>query len=121
MSATKKSHPYFEYDSVKIWIAGAKYPVDATNTQESTLELLEKFCVAQGKNPDELVQSCLRTTSAGDLTISAKARREIDASIDNFVAENGYSGHQAIMLGNQIREFLIHNGVFMQGKVSFRN
>ncbi len=118
MTQKAKVHPYLSYNSVTVWFREVGHDRAPASQQTSLLRLLQGFCDTQNKSPDELVSSCLRTTSAGDLTISAKARREIDAAIDQFIADSQLTGHQAVAQGNKIREFLIHNGVFMQGKVS---
>jgi len=64
------------------------------------------------------MQRCLRETKQGDLTISTKARKEIDKKIDDFVCSKGYSGYFGLLVGNYIRSLLIYNGVFMQGRVA---
>ena len=43
-----------------------------------------------------------------------------ERSIESFTAERGLQGHGAIVAGNRIRGFLVHNGVFIQGKASIR-
>ena len=106
-------------ESVKHWIEDAGYNSPKRSQEvEHLLNELSDFCDFTEKDPDELVESCLRTTKSGDISISAKGRREIDDTIDEFVKSKGLSGHNAIVVGNNIRGFLIHNGVFMQGKVS---
>lgn len=86
--------------------------------QAHALEMLQRFCAYQGASPDELVARCLRSTKSGDTAISAGGRRAIDRAITAFVATEGLAGHQAIVLGNQLRGFLIHNGIFLQGPAS---
>ncbi len=87
---------------------------------ESADRDLAQFCEYAGAaTTDELLSRCLRTTKQGDMALSAKGRREIDTLIDEWVASIGLSGREAIVKGNRIRSFLIHHGVFMQGKVDF--
>lgn len=81
------------------------------------LESICGFCNFTGKTPAELVAACLRSTGEGT-AISTKGRRETQALIDTFVADRGLRGHGAIVIGNHVRGFLIHNGVFIQGPVS---
>lgn len=78
------------------------------------------FCNFTGNGPDELVKSCMLTTKDGLQKISIKGRRAMQESIEAFVAERGLSRHEAIVLGNRLRSFLIHNGVFIQGPASIR-
>jgi hypothetical protein len=80
---------------------------------------LQGFCQYTGNDPDALLESCFRKTKQGDMAISAKGRREIDAQIDEYEASLGLAGRDAIVAGNRIRSFLIHNGVFMQGRVAY--
>jgi hypothetical protein len=39
-------------------------------------------------------------------------------AIESFIAQRGETGHAAVAAGNTLRSFLIHNGVFMQGRAS---
>ncbi len=79
------------------------------------VELLARFCTSLGTTPDELVAQCLRATKSGDTAISAAGRRRTDLAITAFVAAEGATGREAIVLGNTLRSFLIHNGIFLQG------
>ncbi len=80
---------------------------------------LAAFCRFAGSGPKEVLESCFRKTKFGDLAISAKGRREITAQIDGYVESLGLAGRDAAVAGNRIRSFLIHNGVYMQGKVAY--
>ncbi len=82
------------------------------------LQLLQRFCSFRGTSPDDLVAQCLRATKSGDTAISAVGRRATDEAITAFVATEGLAGHEAIALGNRLRGFLIHNGIFLQGPAS---
>ncbi len=103
--------------SVKRWFASAGYDTDPPEEQAARLALLAGFCHHLGKHPDELVASCLRTTKHGDTGISAKGRNAMQAAIEEFVASTGRVEREAVAAGNQLRAFLIHNGVFIQGPV----
>lgn len=102
--------------AVQRWLAqtGGGTPAERAHA----LEMLERFCAHEGASPDELVARCLRSTKSGGTAISAAGRRGIDQEIRAFVAAEGLVGHQAIVLGNQLRGFLIHNGIFLQGPAS---
>ncbi len=99
------------------WFASAGYDKDPTDEQQARLVLLADFCRHLGKTPDDLVAGCLRTTKHGDTAISAKGRNAIQTDIDEFMAATGRTGRDAVVAGNTLRGFLIHNGVFIQGPV----
>ena len=104
---------------VQRWLAKAGY--EARPAECGVLvEELAAFCDFAGKDPAELITSCLRTTKAGETAISTKGRQQMQDLIDGFAAEKGLAGHAAIVAGNHIRGFLIHNGIFMQGRASIR-
>ncbi len=84
----------------------------------SDLQLLSRFCAAERATPDELVARCLRSTTSGDTAISAAGRRAADQAIAAFAAAEGRSGREAVVVGNRLRSFLIHNGIFLQGPAS---
>jgi hypothetical protein len=100
---------------VRRWLAGAGYdnrPAD----RAVVLDSLRGFCDFTGQRPAELVAACLRSTSEGT-AISTKGRREMQARIDSYVQARGLRGRDAIVVGNHVRGFLVHNGVFIQGPV----
>jgi len=103
--------------TVRRWFESAGYDSDPSEEQEARLALLAGFCQREGKSPDELVAGCLRTTKVGDTAISAKGRTAMQAAIEDFVASTGRAGRDAVVAGNTLRGFLIHNGVFIQGPV----
>ncbi len=82
---------------------------------DGELRLLARFCASLGTTPDELVAQCTRATKSGDTAISAAGRRRTDQAISAFVVAEGAVGRDAIVLGNTLRSFLIHNGIFLQG------
>jgi hypothetical protein len=91
---------------------------DVAGARLADLEMLQRFCASLGTDPDELIAQCLRSTKSGDTAISAAGRRKTDQAISAFVAAEGASGRDAIVLGNKLRGFLIHNGIFMQGSAA---
>jgi hypothetical protein len=103
--------------AVRRWFESAGYEADPADEQEARLALLAGFCAQQAKSPDELVAGCLRTTKVGDTAISAKGRNAMQAAIEDFVASTGRAGREAVVAGNLLRGFLIHNGIFIQGPV----
>lgn len=100
------------------WLRGAGYDSAPEAQRAEALDLLAGLCSFAARGPDDLVAGCLRTTKAGDRTISAKGRREAEVTIERFVESRGLAGHQAIVVSNRLRGFLIHNGIFMQGRAS---
>jgi hypothetical protein len=99
---------------VQRWLDKAGYR-DAE--QDPLLEVLADFCRYTEATPEALVASCLRQTDAGT-AISAKGRRKMEETIEAYVAQRGLTGRDAIVVGNRIRGFLIHNGVFIQGRAA---
>ena len=103
--------------SVARWFTSAGYDEDPPVEQEERLAFLTAFRHHLGESPDEVVAGCLRTTKQGDTAISAKGRNAIQTAIDEFVASTGRTDREAVVAGNALRGFLIHNGVFIQGPV----
>lgn len=90
----------------------------ATPARVADLEMLQRFCASIDTDPDELVAQCLRSTKSGSTAISAVGRRKTDEAITAFVASEGATGRDGIVLANKLRSFLIHNGIFMQGSAA---
>jgi hypothetical protein len=104
--------------SVKQWAAGAGFDHDPAEVREDKLRILADFCAKAGKQPDELVAFCiLRKKATGERFLSVKRREEINNWLDEFAAEQGWTGKQAVVNANVVRSFLIHNGVLIQGRV----
>ena len=117
MSTVDDTVVSLESPSVARWFASAGYDQDPPAEQEERVAFLTEFCRHLGKAPDELVAGCLRTTKQGDTAISAKGRNAVQTAIDEFVASTGRTDRDAVVAGNALRSFLIHNGVFIQGPV----
>ena len=105
---------------VQRWFKGAGYQTAPEGERRQLVAELQAFCTFAEMAPSELIKSCLRTTKDGHTAISTKGRRAMQESIEAFVAGRGLAGHSAIVAGNRIRGFLVHNGVFIQGKASIR-
>jgi hypothetical protein len=103
---------------VQRWFTGAGYASAPVDERRRLVEELEAFCAHAGKQPAELIRSCLLTTRDGNTKISIKGRRAMQLLIDGYIADRGLSGHTAVAAGNRIRGFLIHNGVFIQGRAA---
>lgn len=102
--------------AVRRWFEHTGY--EGKERRNQVLELLAGFCRATGQTPEQLVESCFRTTDEGAKKISIKGRRAMEAAITSYVAERGETGYAATVAGNMLRSFLIHNGVYMQGRPS---
>ena len=104
--------------SVKQWATGSVLAQDPAEVREQKLAILADFCAKVGKSPDELVAFCiLRKKATGERFLSFKRREAVNNWLDEFVADQGWTGKQAVVNANVVRSFLIHNGVFIQGPV----
>jgi hypothetical protein len=102
--------------AVRRWFDSANLDADPPEEKTHKLALLADFCDHTGQQPGELVGGLLRTTKDGDTAISAKKRTIMNATIDEFVEKSGFTGRDAVVNGNIIRSFLVHNGIFIQGR-----
>ena len=102
--------------SVQRWFDSARLHSDSDEEKELRYGLLAGFCEHYGQGPDELAAGLTRVTKSGESAISAKRRKAVDAAIDEFVEKSGFTGRDAVVNGNIIRSFLVHNGIFIQGR-----
>ena len=102
--------------AVRRWFDSAHLDELPPEEQTHRLALLADFCDHTGQQPGELAAGVLRTTKDGDTAISAKRRTAMNTSIDEFVDKSGFTGKEAVINGNVIRSFLVHNGIFIQGR-----
>jgi hypothetical protein len=101
------------YRRVALWIDGYRRSWgDQSDEPATKLEQLDAFCAFAGKNPDEIIDDCLRPVAGGYEQIRYKARHHYIDLIAEFEKERGRDA------GNTIRSFFIHNGVAMGGRVS---
>jgi hypothetical protein len=102
--------------AVRRWFESARLDDDPAEVQTHKLALLADFCDYSGQQPGELVAGLLRTTKDGHTAIAAKKRIAMNNTIDEFVEKSGFTGKEAVVNGNIIRGFLVHNGIFIQGR-----
>jgi hypothetical protein len=102
---------------VQRWLDKAGYLAAPGVEQDRVLDDLAAFCTYADATPEELIASCLRETTAGT-AISTKGRRLMQERIERYVADRGLAGREAIVVGNRVRGFLVHNGVFIQGRAA---
>ena len=105
-----------ENPAVRRWFTSANLDDLDAESQTHRLALLADFCAHTGQQPEELVSGLLRTTKDGDTAISAKRRTLMNDTINEFVEKSGATGKDAVIKGNIIRSFLVHNGIFIQGR-----
>ena len=105
-----------EAPSVVRWFDSAKLHSDSDDEKQFRLKLLGDFCAHMSQSPDELAAGLRRTTKAGDEAISGKRRAAMDAAIDEFIEKSGFTGRDFVVNGNILRSFLVHNGIFIQGR-----
>jgi hypothetical protein len=104
--------------SVGQWAASAGHDADPAETREERLAILAAFCDKVGMGPDELVAFCiLHKKATGERFLSVKRREAVNRWLEEFAAEQGWTGKQAVVNANVVRSFLIHNGVLIQGNV----
>jgi hypothetical protein len=110
--------PAAEYASVQAWRHGlAEQWGDEPADFDQRLLALERFCELAGRDPDELIADCTREVESGK-RIRIKARREYSERIAEFQKSAGADARAQGRLGNTIRSFFIHNGIFMQAGLS---
>jgi len=99
------------------WFESAHYDEDPAEERQQKLALLAEFCDHIGESPSELVTGLLRITKDGDTAIRAKRREAVNTAIEEFVEKRGDTGRAAVVTGNTIRGFMVHNGIMIQGRV----
>ena len=104
--------PIAEYESVQTWCSGLKEQWGDEPDMTARLGALERFCGLTAKDPDTMIADCTREVESGK-RIRIKARREYSEKIAEFQEEAATPREQQ-KLGNTIRSFFIHNGIFMQ-------
>lgn len=105
---------------VQRWLVRSGYESRPEGERRAALADLAEFCAFTGRTPAELVESCLRETPEGLRKINISGRRSMQAAIDAYLTDRGLSGRDAILVGNRVRGFLVHNGVFIQGPAAIR-
>ena len=93
-----------EYRTVRTWVESAHLAEPG-----SRIELLREFSERLERNPDEMIEDCLRLVQEGQFKLKGKTRRRYVEQIEEF--EGGIEGRRR---GNVIRSFFIHNGIPIQ-------
>ena len=106
--------PAADYAAVQTWRKGlaeqwGEEPADFAGR----VALLERFCEAAERDPDGVIADCTREVESGK-RIRIKARREYSEKIAAFQASAEGDARTQARVGNVVRSFFIHNGIFMQ-------
>ncbi len=109
--------PIADYETVQTWRSGLSEQWGEEPDMTVRASALERFSDFAGTDPDALIAACTRQVEGGK-RIRIKARREYSEKIAEFQAASGGSAREQLKLGNTIRSFFIHNGIFMQAGLS---
>ncbi len=109
--------PIADFETVQTWRSGLAEQWGEEPDMTARVNALERFCDSVGKDPDALIAECTREVEGGK-RIRIKVRRQFSEQIAEFQAASGGSARDQLKLGNTIRSFFIHNGIFMQAGLS---
>jgi len=100
--------------TVQTWLDGVHEQSGVSPEADvKRVQVLEEFCTRIGKQPDEIIDDCLRDVDGGK-KIRVKGRRFYADKISEFEQQaEGTSGERR-QKANYVRSFLIHNGVLIQ-------
>jgi hypothetical protein len=99
-----------KYKSIAAWLEDYQRHWENDPELEFKLGALQKFCVFVGKDPDIIINDCLKQVEDG-MRIRTKQRRLYMEAIKVF--EDSLEPSQKRKWGNAVRSFFIHNGVAM--------
>jgi hypothetical protein len=105
--------PLSDYETVKTWQGGLKEHWGEEPDMAARHKTLEQFCLFANTDPDKMIADCTREVESGK-RIRIKARREYNEKIAEFQELADGMARQRGKLGNVVRSFFIHNGIFMQ-------
>jgi hypothetical protein len=100
------------------WLDRTAHDGETAASRDHRIDVLARFTGFVGKEPDEIVEFCfLRKRDTGDRFVSTKRRAIVNEQIQAFVEEQGWTLKAAVVNGNIVRGFLIHNAVPIGTKV----
>ena len=103
-----------ESQTVQTWLAGVhEQSGSSPEADTKRLQVLAEFCAMTGKQPDEIIDDCLRDVDGGK-KIRAKGRRFYADKINEFERQGEGASSERRQRANYVRSFLIHNGVLIQ-------
>ncbi len=104
-----------EAKTVQTWLQGVHEQSGVSAEADAKrVQILAEFCAHVEKQPDEIIDDCLRDVEGGGKKIRAKGRRFYADKINEFEQQAAGSSGERRQKANYIRSFLIHNGVLMQ-------
>ena len=102
------------YKTVQTWIAGVHEQSGVSPENDAKrLQMLAEFCARIEKDPDQMIDECLRDVEGGK-KIRIKGRRFYAEKIAEFEQQAEGSPGEKRQKANHVRSFLIHNGVLLQ-------
>ncbi len=100
--------------TVQTWIAGVHEQSGVSPENDAKrLQVLAEFCARVEKEPDQIIDECLRDVDGGK-KIRVKGRRFYAEKIAAFEQQAEGTSAEKRQKANYIRSFLIHNGVLLQ-------
>ncbi len=107
--------PLMDYATVQTWLDDLRrhWGDDTDGVNAERLDILEAFCRFADKDPDSVIDECLRVKD-GEKVVRAKGRRRYADLITQFQAQVEGSRLKRGKWGNTVRSFLIHNGILLQ-------
>lgn len=104
-----------EAQTVQTWLHGVHEQSGASAEADAKrVQILAEFCALVEKQPDEIIDDCLRDVEGGGKKIRAKGRRFYADKINEFEQQATGSSGERRQKANYIRSFLIHNAVLIQ-------
>lgn len=103
-----------ESQTVQTWLAGVHEQSGLSPEADAKrLQVLAEFCTMAEKQPDEIIDDCLRDVDGGK-KIRVKGRRFYADKINEFEQQGEGTSGDRRQRANYVRSFLIHNGVLIQ-------
>ncbi len=100
--------------TVQTWLAGVHEQSGVSpETDAKRVQVLAEFCAFIDKEPDQIIEECLRDVDGGK-KIRVKGRRFYAQKIAEFEQQAPGNASEKRQKANYIRSFLIHNGVLLQ-------
>lgn len=100
-------------ESVRRWFDSRAGLWGPGSSDDGLLDWLEQFCTKVERQPNELIDECLRAATDSDsLVLRTRARRRYIDAIAQFELDNASRD-----AANVVRSFFIHNGVAMNPTV----
>jgi len=104
-----------DYRTVQVWLQGVHEQSGVSPEADTKrVQVLTEFCSRVEKQPDEIIDDCLRDVDGGGKKIRAKGRRFYADKINEFERQSEGTSGEKRQKANYIRSFLIHNGVLIQ-------